>query len=851
MSVTTETNRTAELTTNGVVTEFDFDMLIHADSEVQVYYKPAGGDYSLLTLDTHYTVVFTEDGGTVTTIGVDSPYVAGKLLIIRHLPLTQLTNWLYNDNHTEQTHQDDFDRSVMRDLQIQEQLDRCIGFAIYTLAADIAPNDGNFIVGDGSDWIVESGNIARTSLGLGTGDSPTLAGLTIGSATAHDPTLTFASQGADGIIQWEDTGDYFKINADIDIDGFIMTEFLYLSSVIPGIEFEVDDTIIYMADTWEYYIASALEYSFSATEFNAQSNDITTTGTLTATTIGAFQATGAIDFNDQDMDNVDIDSGTIDGVTIGATVAPTITDLGSVAACDINGGTLAGITIDGNWTAAGQTCADLGTITTADINGGTLDGVALGATCTQAEWDTAYGWGDHASGGYLKANGTVPLTANWDAGAREIKARWFEFSTHISDGTYALGSAEFQYLDGQNQHVKTTSSPTFVGITLSANLDMQDDDKILLGTGDDGEIYVSGDNLYIANVRQDKDIYIKFYDGAVLKTLQIDASDNIFDFGDTALHTTGAMTAATVDGRDIAADGALLDTALQDVVDDTTPQLGGDLDGQSTYDLTNIVDAEFEGAVGIGGVADSAKGIYIHPSPTASYTGIDVTYKINPAAAAQTVKGMEFTLLATTSSENLSGIIGLMGNAGADNTGYTGDVTTVTGVQGAVMNIANGCTFTDAYIFRGSAMSVGLGGAITTGYGLYLPDVSAAGTAYAIYTAGDVPCYFTGDITAKSYTDNTPAFVGASRDALDGILTIKKDAEGKIDHSTLPEFARGTAIEQRPTGEKRVEIIGGVEIEVDITEPVEIPTRDIGAMVTLLTESVKELNARVKMLEAA
>lgn len=35
--------------------------------------------------------------------------------------------------------------------------------------------------------------------------------------------------------------------------------------------------------------------------------------------------------------------------------------------------------------------------------------------------------------------------------------------------------------------------------------------------------------------------------------------------------------------------------AIRNIVEDTSPQLGGDLDGQSTYDLTNIVDAEFEG----------------------------------------------------------------------------------------------------------------------------------------------------------------------------------------------------------------------------------------------------------------
>ena len=41
-------------------------------------------------------------------------------------------------------------------------------------------------------------------------------------------------------------------------------------------------------------------------------------------------------------------------------------------------------------------------------------------TYNHANYDTAYGWGDHASGGYLKADGTVPLTAHWAAGAYNI-----------------------------------------------------------------------------------------------------------------------------------------------------------------------------------------------------------------------------------------------------------------------------------------------------------------------------------------------------------------------------------------------------------------------------------------------
>ena len=43
--------------------------------------------------------------------------------------------------------------------------------------------------------------------------------------------------------------------------------------------------------------------------------------TLTATKIGAFEAAGAINFNSQAMTNVDINSGNIDGTTIGANTA--------------------------------------------------------------------------------------------------------------------------------------------------------------------------------------------------------------------------------------------------------------------------------------------------------------------------------------------------------------------------------------------------------------------------------------------------------------------------------------------------------------------------------------------------
>ena len=48
-----------------------------------------------------------------------------------------------------------------------------------TDVAGLAVTNGNFIVGDGTNFVAENGNTARTSLGVGTGDSPQFTGLTL------------------------------------------------------------------------------------------------------------------------------------------------------------------------------------------------------------------------------------------------------------------------------------------------------------------------------------------------------------------------------------------------------------------------------------------------------------------------------------------------------------------------------------------------------------------------------------------------------------------------------------------------------------------------------------------------
>lgn len=63
---------------------------------------------------------------------------------------------------------------------------------------------------------------------------------------------------------------------------------------------------------------------------------------------------------------------------------------------------------------------------------------------TVVQWNTAYGWGDHGSGGYaadsavLKKDGSVALTANWDAGGYEIRAKILHADTGPNVLTGAL-----------------------------------------------------------------------------------------------------------------------------------------------------------------------------------------------------------------------------------------------------------------------------------------------------------------------------------------------------------------------------------------------------------------------------
>jgi len=111
-------------------------------------------------------------------------------------------------------------------------------------------------------------------------------------------------------------------------------------------------------------------------------------------------------------------------------------------------------------------------------------------------------------------------------------------------------------------------------------------------------------------------------------------------------------------------------------------------------------------------------------------------------------------------------------------------------------------------------------------YSTFNGGVNIGGTA----AVDDNDLYVTDNCSALTFTDRTPHYSG---DALAEIRGVRGNGKGRIDHASLPAFAR-KAIHVKRNGE-------------DVSEE----GRDLGAMVSILTTAVQQLLERVEAIEGA
>lgn len=137
--------------------------------------------------------------------------------------------------------------------------------------AALANTDGNFIVGNGSAWVAESGATARTSMGVGTGDSPqftavnighasdtTLARSAAGVATIEGNRIIVAGDNGDVTVQKINLRDYGEVTNALGSGGGARTIDLTLGNVITA-------TISTSTVTWTFSNPTASDEGCSFT----------------------------------------------------------------------------------------------------------------------------------------------------------------------------------------------------------------------------------------------------------------------------------------------------------------------------------------------------------------------------------------------------------------------------------------------------------------------------------------------------------------------------------------------------------------------------------------------------------
>lgn len=234
---------------------------------------------------------------------------------------------------------------------------------------------GTTLAADGSDTNIDinltpkgSGevNITKVDINAGTIDGATIAtsDVTVGSGKTLDVssgTLTLANNQISG-------------NA---VEGGTIAATTITALTTAGITASTDIDIgahDLRASTLTADSMTAARVAFYGTAgvLSGDSDMTFATDTLTVTKLGAYEQAGAVDFSDEAMTNVNIDSGAIDGTTIGANSAGAITGSTITATTSVLG-TLGGNVDHGNYNS-----------TNVDINSGAIDGTVIGAASAAA-----------------------------------------------------------------------------------------------------------------------------------------------------------------------------------------------------------------------------------------------------------------------------------------------------------------------------------------------------------------------------------------------------------------------------------------------------------------------------------
>ena len=454
--------------------------------------------------------------------------------------------------------------------------------------------------------------------------------LTFGAGTAGtDITITFDGETSDGVLKWMEDEDYFEFSDDILVAS---TEKLQFRDTAIYINSSTDGQLDLVADS---------EVQIAATTIDINGN-VDVSGTLTVA--------GAVDFGDAALSNVgavQLDSIAGDGdtntsITFSGSDVITITAGGDAQFTFNNGSILPSTDNDIDLGSSSLEFKDAffdGTVTTdalvadtADIDAGTIDGVTLGtnSAITQAVIDdvdingkviTMTGSSSDTAVFTAGTNGTLSIVTTDDSAAAANITITADGTFEADGTTITLDSsgdivldadgANVTFKDGGTSILDIANNSTDVEFTVSTadkNFKIKGTDGSSAITALDIDMALAGKATFNGDVVIGGDLTVTG-DDIVMGT---NTAGNLLvadgtNFNSIAVGDLSAITSVASDDVLIAVDtsggglkkitrsalvSGLAAGTMSDIIDDTSPQLGGDLD-------TNSFNIAFDDAHGI------------------------------------------------------------------------------------------------------------------------------------------------------------------------------------------------------------------------------------------------------------
>ena len=130
MTVSSTTTKVS-YTGNNSTTVFAYTFKVFTESEVSVYV-----DNVKKTLTTHYTLsgIGATNGGNVTFTGGNTPASSTKVVLLRNLARTQLTDYVENDTFPAETHEAALDKLTF----ILQEIDNTLNEDIFRFAESVS-----------------------------------------------------------------------------------------------------------------------------------------------------------------------------------------------------------------------------------------------------------------------------------------------------------------------------------------------------------------------------------------------------------------------------------------------------------------------------------------------------------------------------------------------------------------------------------------------------------------------------------------------------------------------------------------------------------------------------------------